>query len=143
MEDKKEEFLGDKPIQVNLEEAMAKTETIFSEADKKEKVEVDAEIKKKNTTFQELTKRFNQKFTADVDGIDFIMKPISVQVWDRIGGKDATEDDKTYAVWSSLVSPILTRDEFDMLPAPIKYQLYLLLMQNFFGLAGRISTKKS
>jgi len=135
--------LGDKPIEINIGEALKKTETIFSEADAKEKEQKDEAVGKKNESFQSLSKRFNQKFSVDVDGIEFILKPISVQVWDRIGGKDAKEDDKTYAVWDSLVSPNVTRDEFDMLPAPIKYQLYLLLMQNFFALAGRISTKKS
>jgi len=134
--------LGDEPIEIDIKKHLDKTEEIFTKADEEEKAIQDEKTTNKNIAFKELSKRFNQKFMVDVDGIDFILKPISVQVWDRIGGKDAKEDDKTYAVWDSMVSPKMTRDEFDMLPAPIKYQLYLLLMQNFFALAGRISIRK-
>lgn len=112
-------------------------EKLFEEVEKEEK----GDVLENNRKARDIIKSFTSKIQVELDDVLFFMVPITVKLWDTIGGKTDSEENKTELVYQSLVSPKLTREEFDELPAPLKIKLYQSLMKNFFQISSRVRVK--
>ncbi len=109
-----------------------------------EKKDADAnleQIKERNKKARIIIQRFNTPIEAEVDDIVFMLKPISVSSWDRIEGDRENPSAQSEVVRDCLLSPELSEEEFKLLPAGIKYKLFMFLLQDFFLIAGKVQRK--
>jgi len=99
-------------------------------------------IKDRNSKARMIIRKFSEPIECELDDIVFTLKPITVGSWDIAEGD--REDPKFHSmiVKDSLVSPELSDDEFKLLPAGLKYKLFMILLQDFFSIAGKVERKK-
>lgn len=100
------------------------------------------QIKDRNSKARIIIQRFSQPIECELDDIIFMLKPISVGSWDLAEGKKDEPLFQSMIVRDSLISPDLSDEEFKLLPAGLKYKLFMILLQDFFSTAGKVKRKK-
>ncbi len=114
------------------------------EIDQQEKVEQEANlevIKSRQDKAKLLIKKFSKPIIATLEDIEFVLKPITVALWDEIDGDKESVKAQTIVVRESLISPKLDEHEFNGLPGGLKLKLFLILIQDFFLTAGKVKRK--
>jgi len=113
----------------------------MSEEEKKIEEENLKTIADRNAKARQIIKKFSQPIIIELDDIEFKLKPITVSLWDEVEGDKESPAIRTKVVKDSLISPELSDEEFNTLPGGLKYKLYMLLLQDFFLMAGRVKIK--
>jgi len=98
-------------------------------------------IKDKNKKARSILKKLSEPIEAEIEDIVFTLSPISVSVWDMVEGKKDDPASQTIVVRECLLSPDLSDEEFNLLPAAIKYKLFMYLLQSFFSMAAKMERK--
>jgi len=96
------------------------------------------DLQAKNDIAKDIIKKLTRKITAEVEGINWVMRPISVAVWDEVEGAEDDIKKQSYVVRKSLEYPEFNETQFGLIDAGIKYKLYMILLQDFFLMAGKI-----
>jgi hypothetical protein len=123
--------------------SMEKMEKEFAEEEKAEQEANLKQIKERNDKARTIIKQFSEPIITELDGIEFMLKPISVATWDLVEGNKEDPSSQSTVVRQSLLSPKLSDEEFKLLPAGLKYRLFMFLLQDFFLIAGRVTRKDS
>jgi len=136
--------MEDKPnaFNFNIPASMEEMNKEFEEEDKKEKDENLKVIKDRNSKARMIIKRLSEPIECELEDILFTLKPISVSSWDTSEGDKDDPAFQSSIVRNSLVSPELSEKEFNLLPAGLKYKLFMFLLQDFFSTAGKVIRKK-
>lgn len=98
-------------------------------------------IQERNEKARLLIKKFSEPLVMELDDIEFKIKPITVALWDEVQGNKDDIAVRSKVVRESLITPELSEEEFNLLPAGLKYKLFMVLLQNFFLIAGRVKMK--
>lgn len=130
MEDKEFTFAIPESIK-QMEKEMAKDDI------KAEKANLE-KIKDKNKKAMDILKKLSKPIVAKIEDIVFTLNPITVAIWDFVEGNKDDPASQTIIVRECLQSPELSEKEFDILPAAIKYKLFMYLLQDFFSMAAKM-----
>ena len=129
------------PFNFNVPDSIAQMDKEIAEEEKKEQEQNLKDIKDRNTKARIIIQRFSQPIECELDDIVFMLKPISVGSWDTTEGKKEDPAFQSKVVRDSLLSPELSEEEFGLLPAGLKYKLFMFLLQDFFLTAGKVKRK--
>lgn len=132
MEEKKPAF------NFNIPDSIKEMDKEIEAEDKRIQEQNLKEIKNRNEKARIIIQRFSEPIECELDGIIFMLKPISVGSWDTTEGDKEEPAFQSKIVRDSLLSPELSEKEFDLLPAGLKYKLFMFLLQDFFLLAGKV-----
>lgn len=141
MEDKQKSSsfnFTDMPDSIKQMEAEMKAEDVAVE-----KANLD-KIKERNSKARIIIQKFSEPIQCEIDDIVFMVKPISVGSWDMASEEGDTKENPIFQsriVRDCLISPELSNEEFNLLPAGLKYKLFIFLLQDFFLIAGKMTRK--
>ena len=135
-----------KPMAFNFSEMPDSIKQMEAEMAEDDKVQETANldlIKERNTKARNILKKFSEPIECEIDDIIFMVKPITVGVWDLASAEGDREDPvfQSKVVKECLVAPELSSEEFNLLPAGLKYKLFMFLLQNFFLIAGKVKKR--
>lgn len=125
----------------NIPESIAKMDKELFEEDKKAQEQNIKDIQDRNSKARIIIQKFSQPIECELDDIIFMLKPISVGSWDTTEGDKEDPSFQSTIVRNSLLSPELSEKEFNLLPAGLKYKLFMFLLQDFFLIAGKVKRK--
>ncbi len=124
-----------------IPDSIKKMEKEMQEEEKKAEETNLEEVKDRNKKARLIIQRFSEPIETELDDIIFMLKPITVAVWDMVEGDKEDPSAQTIVVRECLLSPELSDAEFNLLPAGLKYRLFMFLLQDFFLMAGRVVRK--
>lgn len=122
---------------------LADLDARLKEADKAEEEKSFTDIVDETKALGEFFEVINTPIVRLVEGIEFVLRPISVKDWLSIGGDNSTVVNQFKLVRNCIISPTLSEHQYNQMPAPISQSLYLFLMQNFFLIAGKVTENTS
>lgn len=125
---------------LSKEEQKKRIDGLWDDSVEPEKRSFD-EIKIETIEAQKYIQKLHNRIDVDVDGMSMILKTISVLDWDTSSGDEANITQQTDLIYSCILSPKMTRAEFDTFPAAVKYKLHRFLLDDFFVIAGKTVLK--
>lgn len=131
----------------NLPNNIVEMEKELLKEEKKEQEEKLKTIRDRNKKARSIIEKLSKPIEVEIDDIVFTLKPVSVYAWDMAHGNGDdkyTREDPEFqstVVKECIVSPSLSDEEFKLLPAGLKYKLFMYLLRDFFSIAGKAIKK--
>ncbi len=113
----------------------------LAEEEKQQQEDNLKQIQERNNKARALLKKVTEPLVVEYVGIEFRLSSISVASWDEIQGDKDSPSARSIVVRNSMLSPELSDEEFKLLPAGLKYKLFMYLLQDFFLIAGKVIMK--